>query len=43
MVKNGWFCCPKCGWKLFPIDKETRISKLRFKCKHCRHEFEVNI
>lgn len=43
MVKNGWVCCPKCGWKLFPVDKETRISKLRFKCKHCKHIFEVNI
>lgn len=43
MVKNGWFCCPYCGRKLFPVDNETQIHKLRFKCKHCKREFEVNI
>lgn len=43
MIKNGWYCCPCCNKKLFRIRKETIVHRLPYKCKICRHDFEVNI
>ena len=43
MVKNGWFCCPYCGRKLFPIKPDTKIQNLELKCKTCKHIIQVNI
>ena len=43
MIKNGWYCCPLCRKKLFPVGAETVIRKLPYKCKACRSEIEINI
>lgn len=43
MIKNGWYCCPLCRKKLFPVGTETIIHKLPYKCKACRGQIEVNI
>lgn len=43
MMKNGWYCCPKCGRKLFPVGKTTYIRDLAYKCKHCKENFTVQI
>ena len=39
-----WVCCPYCGKKQFPVDKETKISNLKWKCKgsDCKRDFEIN-
>lgn len=42
MIKNGWVICPKCGKKLFPVNKEAVIKNLNFVCKRCKEEFKVN-
>ena len=43
MVKNGWVYCPRCKRKLFPVQPETVIKNLTYICKHCKHQFQVNI
>ena len=30
MIKNGWYCCPKCGRKLFPVGDKTLIRNLEY-------------
>ena len=42
-VRNGWFCCPVCHKRLFPVTSETRVRRLPYKCKACRTKIEVNI
>lgn len=43
-IKDEWCVCPKCGRKLFKIDKDTYIEHLRYTCdyKDCKYKFEVN-
>ncbi len=43
MIKNGWYCCPNCGRKLFPVDSETIIRNLRYMCKHCKAKINISI
>lgn len=43
MIKNGWYCCPKCGRKLFPVGTSTLIRNLFYQCKHCKEKFHINI
>ncbi len=43
MIRDGWYCCPDCRKKLFPVGAETVVRKLRLKCKACTHIIEVNI
>lgn len=43
MIKNGWYCCPNCGQKLFRVTKETKATALFVYCKHCKQEKKVNI
>lgn len=38
-----WYCCPYCGKALFPVSGDTRITALRYRCKACKHDIEVNI
>ncbi|WP_368234556.1 cysteine-rich KTR domain-containing protein [Anaerotruncus rubiinfantis] len=42
MIVNGWVICPFCGKKLFPIQPETVIKNLPFKCKACKHKFNIS-
>ena len=32
MIKNGWFCCPYCGKKLFVVDDNAHASGCHIKC-----------
>lgn len=43
MIKNGWYCCPYCGKKLFPVEPDTTAHNLPHKCRACKHELKVNI
>ena len=43
MIKNGWVICPKCGKKLFPINKDAIVKNLEYQCKVCKEIFKVNI
>lgn len=43
MIKNGWYCCPKCGRKLFPMNSRTVIHNLEYQCKHCKEKFNIDI
>ena len=43
MIKNGWYCCPKCGCKLFPVSDKTLIRNLEYQCKHCKEKFNIEI
>lgn len=43
MIKDGWYICPYCGKKLFPVEKDTQAKNLPQMCKACKHKFKVNI
>ncbi|WNX85772.1 hypothetical protein RWV98_05755 [Agathobaculum sp. NTUH-O15-33] len=43
MIKNGWYCCPQCGRKLFPVSDKTLIKDLLFQCKHCKAKVNIEI
>lgn len=38
-----WYCCPYCGKALFPVYGDTKIEHLKYRCKACKHDIEVNI
>ena len=38
-----WYRCPHCGKALFPVQDDTRIEHMPFRCKACKHDIEVNI
>lgn len=43
-IRNqDWFCCPHCKKALFPLLPDTKIQHMPFRCKACKHDFEVNI
>lgn len=42
MIKNGWVYCPKCGKKLFPINKDAVVVNMEYRCKKCKAVFKVN-
>lgn len=42
-IENGWYVCPHCKKKLFPVERDTKVQNLPYKCKACKHEFKVNI
>lgn len=41
--RGGWYYCPRCGKRLFPVYKGTVVRKLPYKCRSCRRSIEVNI
>ena len=43
MIKNGWYCCPYCGKKLFPVEPDTTAHNLPQRCKACKRQLYVNI
>ena len=40
---QNWYCCPHCGKALFPVYDNTRMEHLKYRCKACKHDIEVNI
>lgn len=38
-----WYCCPHCGKALFPVQPDTQIRNLLFRCKICKHDIKINI
>ena len=42
MIKNGWYCCPYCGKKLFPVEPDTTAHNLPHKCRACKAESEYS-
>lgn len=38
-----WYKCPECGKKLFPLNKDTKIYNLDFKCKGCKKIININV
>ncbi len=38
-----WHCSPHCGKALFPVYGNTRIEHLKYRCKACKNDIEVNI
>lgn len=40
-----WVTCRYCGKRQFPIEHDTKIVKLPWKCKgsNCKKELEVNV
>lgn len=43
MIKDGWIVCPRCKKKLFPVDTNTVMRNLRWRCKRCKEEFTINL
>ena len=43
MIHNGWYCCPKCGQKLFKVKEDAQASGIEYKCKRCKDVIQVNI
>lgn len=37
-----WYHCPYCNKALFPLQEDTRIEHMPFRCKACKHDIEVN-
>lgn len=33
MIKDGWYCCPHCGQKLFRVTADAQIHGIAIKCK----------
>lgn len=31
-----WYCCPKCGQKLFKVLPGGKAEKIEIKCKNCK-------
>ncbi len=42
-VRNGWYRCPRCERKLFPVGPDTAVRNLLYQCKHCKHKFNIDI
>ena len=40
-----WVHCPYCNNKLFPINEDTKIINMDYKCRssHCKRIFKINI
>lgn len=36
MIKDGWYCCPNCGQKIFKINSDFKIDGAQYKCKKCK-------
>lgn len=43
MIKNGWYCCPHCGQKLFKVTDMAVIKGVQYKCKKCKEIININI
>jgi transcription elongation factor Elf1 len=43
MIRDGWFCCPKCGKKLFKVNEKAVAHGLSIKCKSCKNTIQINI
>lgn len=43
MIINGWYCCPHCNKRLFPVNPDTAAENLPYKCKACKNNFIINI
>lgn len=41
--EEKWYHCPFCGKSLFPLQSNTKIRHMPFRCKACKHNIEVNI
>lgn len=40
-MNNKWIICPHCGKKQFPLQSNTSIMFLEYKCKMCGMVFEI--
>lgn len=43
MNRYEWYICPKCGKKLFKINKKSIVRDIKVWCKNCKEEKEINI
>lgn len=32
-IKENWIVCPLCGKRQFPVDSDTEINNLRYRCR----------
>jgi hypothetical protein len=42
VIKDGWYCCPYCGKKLFKVAENPHAQNCYIKCKGCGKEVELN-
>lgn len=40
---RDWYCCEKCGQKLFKVLPGAEAKGILIKCKKCREIIEINI
>ncbi len=43
MIHNGWYCCPKCGQKLFKVNPNAVVLGIEYKCKKCKEILKIHI
>ena len=43
MIRDGWYCCPTCGQKLFRVTQDAYAQGIEFKCKKCKEIVKVKI
>ena len=40
---GDWYCCSRCGQKLFKVLPGAEAKGIMIKCKKCREIIEINI
>lgn len=43
MIRDGWYCCPHCGQKLFRVTEKAICEGVQMKCKKCKIIIDVKI
>ena len=38
MIKDGWYCCPNCGRKLFKVEPGALAEGISVKCKGTKEQ-----
>lgn len=38
-----WYCCDRCGKKLFPIANDAQCKGVFMRCRQCGREWEIVI
>lgn len=42
MIKDGWYCCPHCGKRLFRVMENATVKEIQVWCKSCKKGITVN-
>nr|DAK12266.1 MAG TPA: zinc-ribbon domain protein [Caudoviricetes sp.] len=43
MIKENYYCCPKCGMKLFKLKDNYQVKNIEVYCRKCKKKIDVNL